>query len=93
MCFYSDFTAKNLQLQRIVIFELKNALKLTYEHLKFQHFFPGMIPPDPLKAEGGEERRERQEGEGRKVGTVGNEGDGKGKSEWTPPFQNSWIRP
>jgi hypothetical protein len=44
-------------------FCIKNALKLTYEHLEYEKKFPGAAPLDP---QGGEEREGRG-GEGRDV--------------------------
>jgi hypothetical protein len=58
------FTSQNL-VNQAAVFCVRNALKVVYEHLMFEIFFPGVVPPDPpLKGEGG--HGEGKEGRGRK---------------------------
>jgi hypothetical protein len=78
------FTSQNL-VNQAAEFCVRNALKVTYEHLRFEKFFRGLYPGPPLKAEGGYgEERKGREGKGRR-GEGGREGrEGKGK-EMVPP--------
>jgi len=48
------------------VFNIQNALKLTYEHLSNQKHFPGVTPPNPRKEDGVRDRRggKGREGEG-----------------------------
>jgi hypothetical protein len=46
---------KNLVNQRAAVFCVRNALKVTYEHLRFENFFRGLYPGPSLKGEGGHE--------------------------------------
>jgi hypothetical protein len=56
------FTSQNL-VNQAAVFCVRNALKVVYEHLRFENFFPGVVPPDPpLKGEGG--HAEGKEGSG-----------------------------
>jgi hypothetical protein len=45
------FTSQNL-LNQSAVFCVRNALKVIYEHLKFENFFPGVLPQIPLKGVG-----------------------------------------
>jgi hypothetical protein len=58
-------------------FGVRNALKLTYEHLAVKKFFPGATPPGPP----GEGRGGEGGGEGRREGRGE---DGKGGREGDP---------
>jgi hypothetical protein len=64
------FRSQN-QVNQAAVFCIRNALKVTYEHLRFEKIFRGVIPRTPLnrgmRAGGGKGRegRERKEGEGR----------------------------
>jgi hypothetical protein len=59
------FTSQNL-VNQAAEFCVRNALKVTYEHLRFEKFFRGLYPGPPLKAEGGYgEGKEGKRGEGR----------------------------
>jgi hypothetical protein len=40
------FTSQNL-VNQAAVFYVRNALKVVYEHLRFENFFPGVVPPDP----------------------------------------------
>ena len=72
-------------------FGVRNALKLTYEHLAVNKIFPGATPPGP-PGEGGR-GWERRGGEG-----GGEGGEGRGKlvppTFWTKvtPLQSYFIR-
>jgi hypothetical protein len=66
------FTSQNL-VYKAAVFCVRNALKVTYEHLRFEKFSGGYTPGPPLKGEGGHregkegmarEDREREGGEG-----------------------------
>ena len=52
------FTSQNL-VNQAAVFCVRNALKVIYEHLRFENFSRGLYPRTPLKGEGGH-------GEGRK---------------------------
>jgi hypothetical protein len=54
------FTSQNL-VNQAAVFYVRNALKVVYEHLRFETFFRGLYPGPPLKGEGG-----HGEGKGRK---------------------------
>jgi hypothetical protein len=58
------FTSQNL-LNQAAVFCVRNALKVIYEHLRFENFFRG-YPRTPVKGEG---RKWRTEGERRRLGT------------------------
>jgi hypothetical protein len=53
------FTSQNLVNQAAVIC-VRNALKVIYEHLRFENFFPGVVPRTPI-----ERGREDMGGKGR----------------------------
>jgi hypothetical protein len=56
-------------------FGVRNALKLTYEHLAVKKIFPGATPPGPQgEGRGGEGGTEGGEGGGRKGGRGGDPG-------------------
>jgi hypothetical protein len=56
------FTSQNL-VNQAAVFYVRNALKVVYEHLRFENFFRGCTPGPPLKGEGGHgERKEGREG-------------------------------
>jgi hypothetical protein len=65
------FTSQNL-VNQAAVFCVRNALKVIYEHLRFENFSGG-VPPDPVKGEG---RKGRTEGERRGLGTQ------MGRGEW-----------
>jgi hypothetical protein len=47
------FTSQNL-VNQAAVFYVRNALKVVYEHLRFENFFSGgCTPGPPLKGEGG----------------------------------------
>jgi hypothetical protein len=84
------FTSQNL-VNQAAVFCVRNALKVTYEHLRFEKFFRGLYPGPPLNRGGrtrggkGREGRGREEKEGR-----GREGkEGREGREWCPSFQSS----
>jgi hypothetical protein len=59
------FTSQNL-VNQVAVFCVRNALKVIYEHLRFENF-SGVVLPDPFKKgreDMGTERRERKEGSG-----------------------------
>jgi hypothetical protein len=56
------FTSQNL-LNQAAVFCVRNALKVIYEHLRFEKFSRGLYPGPPLKR--GREHMGRKEGEGR----------------------------
>jgi hypothetical protein len=58
-------------------FGVRNALKLTYEHLAVKKIFPGATPPGPPRE--GRGRGREGEGEGRGRGGGGGGGGGKGE--------------
>jgi hypothetical protein len=41
-------TSQNL-LNQAAVFCVRNALKVIYEHLRFENFSRGVVPPDPVK--------------------------------------------
>jgi hypothetical protein len=45
-------TSQNL-LNQAAVFCVRNALKVIYEHLRFENFSRGCTPGHPLKGEGG----------------------------------------
>jgi hypothetical protein len=82
---------ETLSLEGIITFCIQNALKLTYEHMRFQKIFRGLYPRTPVSRgassnsagkgaynAGRREGRGREGGEGRKGG--GEEGR-KGEME------------
>jgi hypothetical protein len=76
---------QKLQARKLVfkgmIFHVQHALKLTYEHLRFQKFSGGYTPGPPFQ---GEPRLTRREGE-RITRVKGRGGEGRGGSP--PIFQ------
>jgi hypothetical protein len=82
------FTSQNL-VNQAAVFCVRNALKVTYEHLRFEKFFRGLYPGPPLNRGGrtrGGKGREGREGEGgeRRKGEGGRERkEGEGR-EWCP---------
>jgi hypothetical protein len=90
-CKLQKFTSQNLVYQAAV-FCVRNALKVTYEHLRFEKFFRGLYPWTPVKRgrEGGyrEGKKGRHGGQGERgrrgvrQGGEGMEG-GEGR-EWCP---------
>ena len=54
--------AVGLQVNQVMNFDIRIALKLTYEHLEVKKNFPGATPPGPPK--GGEGRGGEGNGEG-----------------------------
>jgi hypothetical protein len=79
------FTSQNL-VNQAAVFCVRNALKVTYEHLRFEKFFRGYTPGPPLnrggRTRGGKGREGRGSGERRK-GEGGRERKEGGK-EWCP---------
>jgi hypothetical protein len=71
------FTSQNLVNQAAVLC-VRNALKVTYEHLRFEKFFRGLYPRNPVKqggrtrggkgreGRGSGQRREREREKGRR---------------------------
>jgi hypothetical protein len=60
------FASQNL-VNQAAVFYVRNALKVVYEHLRFENFFRGLYPRIPVKRGGRTwERKERKEGKGRK---------------------------
>jgi hypothetical protein len=60
------FTSQNL-VNQAAVFYVRNALKVVYEHLRFENFFRGLYPGPPLKGKGGTwggKRRKGKEGSG-----------------------------
>jgi hypothetical protein len=75
------FTSQNL-VDHAAVFCVRNALKVTYEHLRFEKFFRGLYPELPFKGEEdiGSERKgtEGRAGIGREGrGNVERGGEGK----------------
>jgi hypothetical protein len=101
---FQSYQAKNV----IILMQhfcLQNALKLTYEHLRFQKFFRGLYPRTPASrgassnsAGRGAYNAEGRGGEGRGGEGRGREGkgrEGKGRVDphavsYTPPMMKSW---
>jgi hypothetical protein len=85
------FTSQNLVNQAAVLC-VRNALKVTYEHLRFEKFFRGLYPRNPVKqggrTRGGKGREGRGSGQRRK-GEGGKEGkEGRGRKGMEPPHFN-----
>jgi hypothetical protein len=60
------FTSQNV-VNQAAVFCVRNALKVIYEHLRFENFFPGLYPRTPVKRGREDMGREKgREGEGRK---------------------------
>jgi hypothetical protein len=55
------FTSQNL-VNQAAVFYVRNALKVVYEHLRFENFFPGVVPRTPVKRRGGTWGGKRKEG-------------------------------
>jgi hypothetical protein len=56
------FTSQNL-VNQAAVFYVRNALKVVYEHLRFENFSGCCTPGPPLKGEGGHgERKEGRDG-------------------------------
>jgi hypothetical protein len=68
------FTSQNL-VNHAAVFCVRNALKVTYEHLRFEKFFQGLYPGPQLNRGGRTWGREEKERRGRK-GRKGREGKG-----------------
>jgi hypothetical protein len=68
-----------------IAFGSQNLLKLTYVHIRFQKFFPGLYPEPPLKRRGagkGGERKRVGRSEGGETGrAMEREGGGEVKEE------------
>jgi hypothetical protein len=60
-------------------FGVRNALKLTYEHLAVKKIFPGATPPGPPREGRGRGRGGGGEGEGEGDGEREGEGEDGGK--------------
>jgi hypothetical protein len=84
------FTSQNL-VNQAAVFCVRNALKVTYEHLRFEkNFRLRYTPGPPLKGGGrtwGGKGREGRGGREGKEREGGKEGRG-GKREWCPPRFN-----
>jgi hypothetical protein len=80
-------TSQN-QVNQAVVFCVRNALKVTYEHLRFEKIFPGYTPGPPLNREGRTRGGEGREGGigGEKEGRAGRRGrkEGREETEWCP---------
>jgi hypothetical protein len=77
------FTSQNL-VNQPAVFHVRNALKVVYEHLRFENFFLGVVPGTRVKSGGrtwGEKERTGREGKGR-------EGKGREGKEVVPPRFN-----
>jgi hypothetical protein len=75
------FTSQNLVYQAAV-FCVRNALKVTYEHLRFEKFFRGLYPWTPVKRgreDIGRERKGRHGRTGRGREERGKAGRGRGR--------------
>jgi hypothetical protein len=80
-------------------FGVRNALKLTYEHLAVKKIFPGATPPGPPGEGRGGEGREggrdggRGGGEGGREGGEGRGGERReGEGTLDPPDQKTRLR-
>ena len=96
---------ETLCLEDIITFCIQNALKLTYEHMRFQKFFRGLYPRTPVSRgassksagkgaynAGRGEGRGREGGEGRK-GERGGAGEGNVMGLQPPQFFELCTRP
>jgi hypothetical protein len=81
-CKLQKFTSQNL-VNQAAVFCVRNELKVTYEHLRFENFFRGLNPRPPLNRGGRTRGGKEKGGEGRE----GREREGgrerKGR-EWYP---------
>jgi hypothetical protein len=59
------FTSQNV-VNQAAVFCVRNALKVIYEHLRFEKKFSGVVPRTPVKRGREDMGRERKEGKGRK---------------------------
>jgi hypothetical protein len=88
--FLTSSREKNL-VNQAAVFCVRNALKLTYDHLRMEKIFRGLYPEPPRKGERGG-RRKGGEGREKKMGRIG-EGRGEGKrgGGYSPP--NMFVCP
>jgi hypothetical protein len=97
------FMSQNLVYQAAV-FCVRNALKVTYEHLRFEKFFRGLYPLTPVKRGREDLERERKgrhgrTGRGGRRGVRQGEGEGgkerkEGREEsGAPSLPFGWLRP
>jgi hypothetical protein len=78
------FRSQNL-VNQAAVFCVRNALKVTYEHMRFEKFFRGLYPRTPVKywrEDTGRERKERRGGE--REGEGGRKKEGRGGKGWCP---------
>jgi hypothetical protein len=91
--FFDKFTGKNL-VNQAAVFCVKNALKLTSDHLRLETISRGLYPRTPeLRGEGrGQKKREDRGGKGEeREGKEGEGKEGEGRGRGCSPSKNGCL--